>query len=251
MLSNNVGRGRVGGPATTAPGENGQFCGSFGCHFSDNFDPELSIQLVSSEGDTVTEYIPGEIYSLNLEIKHTGFPAGYGFQIVSLKDSDNSALNQFVDIPSGIHDIILGGRQYVEQNSRLPFDSIPLSWQAPPAGTGTVAFYGAGNAVNGNGSSSGDGADTSFLKIVEGAPSSIDELLSEAEPLSVTPNPVSGPVVFTSEFSIERVDIFDLRGNLIITVKDSNVDLSGLTSGTYFAKARGSQQIATARFIKI
>ncbi|NNF20533.1 MAG: hypothetical protein HKN67_01220, partial [Saprospiraceae bacterium] len=80
LMSNSGGRGLVGGPATTAPGESGQFCGSTGCHSSGSFSPKLDIVINNSDGEIVNEYIPGEEYTVSVEINAVGNPSRYGFQ---------------------------------------------------------------------------------------------------------------------------------------------------------------------------
>jgi len=237
LLSNNAGRGRVSGnPATTSPGESGQFCGTIGCHFGQNFNPDLVISLLDNQGNKVTEYVPGDVYTVTMEINHTGFPGGYGFQIVSLKDSDNTGINKWVDIPAGIHDVSLLGRQYLEQNSRLPFDSIPLSWEAPQEGTGSVTFYGVGNAVNGNGNSSGDGADTSFLRIIEAEISSISSLEDQGTSISLFPNPCQSNLFVDSKMNFDQINIFDQQGKRVLTSLDTEINVSELTPGMHFVE---------------
>ena len=112
-------------------------------------------------------YIPGDDYTVVIDIDHTGNPAGYGFQIVSLQDSDDTGINNFSNFPAQTSDVLINERQYVEHNDRLGSPTIELSWTAPEAGTGDITFYAAGNAVNGNGGTSGDTADTSRFSIRE------------------------------------------------------------------------------------
>ncbi len=249
LLSNNIGRGLVGGPATTAPGETGQFCGSFGCHFSGSFDPETQILFHSESGELVDEYQAGQTYSVSIKINHTGFPASYGFQIVSLKESDNSPVNNFINLPQAIHEVTLLGRQYVEHSTRLPIDSIPLSWTAPEIGTGNVTFYAAGNAVNGNGSSSGDGADTTRLIIKEATTSSLTSL--DRNPIIAYPNPVHNYLNIKADQKIYHSEIFDYSGRMLSRLSGKKLDLSNLEPGVYILKIFGEDLQKSTRIIKI
>ncbi len=212
FLSNSGGRGTVSGsPATTSPGESGQFCGSAGCHASGNFSPELEVKLVDDQGNAVAAYDPGETYQVNLIINHTGTPLGHGFQIVCL-DSDANAINQWGTLPGGIQKVNLLGRDYVEHSFPLSLDTIPISWNAPEAGTGDITFYAAGNAVNLNGSPSGDGADTVRMTFTENVTSSLDNPALLASHARVFPNPVQDIFHLDSKKSVLKIEVYDMTG---------------------------------------
>ena len=118
-MSNRSGRTRVSGQgATTSPGESGQFCGSVGCHLGNTFETDVQLELRDVDGNLVNQYIPGQDYSVNINIGHTGTPAGYGFQIVSLRDSDDSGINNFFDLPDLTQESTALQRQYIEQSNR-------------------------------------------------------------------------------------------------------------------------------------
>ena len=249
LLSNESGRGLEVGPATTAPGESGQFCGSTGCHSSGNFFPELEIQVFDLEGREIDRYVSGENYTVSLVINHVGFPSRYGFQIVSLKNEDTSVINNFVNIPDFIHEIELLGRQYVEHDFPLPFDSIPLSWIGPEKGTGDITFYAAANAVNGNGSPTGDGSDTTRLILKEAEGSSTEE--SMLSTISIFPNPAQNLISINAENDFGSIRIFDLNGRVHIESNNAQIDISGLTKGIYFILLKmETGTLHTARFMK-
>jgi len=199
----------------------------------------------------VLEYLPGELYTVSLKINHTGFPAGYGFQIVSLKDSDISAINNFINIPQGMHDVFLNGRQYVEQNSRLPFDSFPLMWQAPEEGTGSVTFYGAGNAVNGNGNSSGDGADTTFLRIAEAEVSALDNIGDDISALKIYPNPSFDYIYVQGDIAVDRINLFTISGQYIKSTDQTRLEVSDLRQGMYLVELIKGNEKKIEKLIKI
>lgn len=235
LTSNRSGRTSITGQGvTTAPGESGQYCGSVGCHFNGAFDPELKITLTDSQGNLVNNYIPNETYTVNMQIDHTGNPAGYGFQIVSLKDSDNSGINTWADLTSQMQGVNVDDRQYIEQRTIITNELIQLTWTAPEVGTGSVSFYGVGNAVNGNGTSAGDGADTSFLKIVEDEMSSFNEL--NLAKTKVYPNPATDYINIESDYSIRTFEIYNNLGQKFDSqlTNNNSIDVSQLASGVYF-----------------
>ncbi|NNE26409.1 MAG: T9SS type A sorting domain-containing protein [Saprospiraceae bacterium] len=250
FTSNRIGRGKAAGPATTAPGESGQYCGSFGCHFSGNFDPELQLSLINEEGISVDEYTPGESYKVQLIIDHSGLPAGFGFQMVALKDEDNTAINNFSNLPPGTHEINLFNRQYVEHSQRLLNDTIILDWSAPESGTGDVGFYAAGNAVNGNNTSSGDGADTTQLHIPEKMTSSLNAF-DWANQVNVYPNPANELIHISGRMDFINIEILDFNGQGIFQSNNSEISLSNISSGIYLIRINYPDGVVVKKLIKV
>ena len=241
FMSNRSGRGNVSGNgATTAPGETGQFCGSVGCHLGNSFNTMVNLSLIDVNGNETAQYIPGDDYTVIIDIDHTGNPAGYGFQIVSLQDSDDTGINNFSNFPAQTSDVLINERQYVEHNDRLGSPTIELSWTAPEAGTGDITFYAAGNAVNGNGGTSGDTADTTRFSIREEIVSSTSSFVQNLE-LNVYPNPTQDFITVESDQRINNVVIYDLQGKMVRTMDDTHADVSDLLSGLYILRARSEE----------
>lgn len=236
FMSNRIGRTFVtGGGATTAPGESGQYCGSVGCHFSGAFDPVARIEVIDQNDQLVSKYVPGEQYTIRLNADVTGNPAGYGFQIVSLKNSDNTGLMGFSDFPNNVREVIIGDRQYVEQSNRLGGIPIQFSWTAPETGTGNVDFYAVVNAVNGNGNTSGDGADTTNISLEEDLMSSTFEDLVSAQ-TKVWPNPAFDRINISSEEEIQSVRIINYLGQVVYQSQNdpsNSIDVSSIETGIY------------------
>ena len=238
LTSNRTGRTTMTGQGVSgAPGENGQTCGSFGCHSNGVFDPNVVISLLNDVGEEVTSYLPNQSYTVNLKINHTGEPAGYGFQIVSLLDSDETGINTFSNLTNQMQEVMVSDRQYVEQRNIIPNDLIKLAWTAPEAGSGPISFYGIGNAVNGNGNSSGDGAKSDTLKITEDLMSS-NTTLQNTE-LSIFPTPTTAFINIYSAEKVKAVSIFNLQGRLVLHNTNSNteINIQELNSGIYFLQA--------------
>jgi len=235
-ISNRSGRGATtGSGATTAPGESGQYCGSFGCHFNGAFSPEARLAILDLDSLPTTAYIPGEEYILSIDAQHTGFPAGYGFQVVALQNSDNGAVTGFHDLPQRTQEVAINGRQYIEQNNILPEAPVYLNWTAPDNGTGDITFYAAVNVVNGNGSSAGDGADTTQLVIAEDLMLSNETIAADASiQVSAYPNPTSGLLSVEADQPISKLTILDRNGLKVYSnTYKSRMDLSTLSPGLY------------------
>jgi hypothetical protein len=251
LTSNRTGRTTLTGQGVSgAPGESGQTCASFGCHSNGVFDPDVVISLLNEVGEEVTSYLPNQSYTVNLKINHTGNPAGYGFQIVSLLDSDETGINTFSNLTNQMQEVMVSNRQYVEQRNIIPNDLIRLAWTAPEAGSGPISFYGIGNAVNGNGNSSGDGAKSDTLKITEDLMSSNSTLQNQE--LNIYPNPAVEFINIYSTEKIKAVYIYNIQGKLVMRNSNTNtkINIQELSSGIYFLQALfESNQITHKRII--
>ena len=250
MVSFQSGWGAGSGPGTTAPGESGATCMQGGCHASGNFEPSLDVFLIDSDGNHTDKYLPGESYTVSLKINHTGIPAGYGFQMVCLTMNDDAAINNFSDLPTDVGEVTLLGRQYVEQTRRLPVDSISMNWTAPAAETGTVIFYAAGNAVNGNGSPSGDGATIGNFLFQEDVPSSTKDIFSNS--LGLYPNPANQLITIPSSLQVSGYQVYDLSGRSVLNGAENVVDISTVDRGTYIIQVTDTNgELYAERFVKI
>jgi len=217
--------------STGAPGENGSTCGRSGCHSSGAFSPSLQVYLTDSNGVQVSEYFPEEVYTVSLQINHTGLPGGYGFQMVCLDNDENLPINTFSDFPQDVGDLQINGRQYVEQNRRLPVDSIFMTWTAPAKETGDVTFYVAANANNANGGSSGDGAANGGFTFAEALGSSTSDIIKSE--FNVFPNPTFGDINIPETISINKVTVTDMAGRIIQSGQQHNMNISDAPQGAY------------------
>lgn len=193
-------------------------CGS--CHSGGNFSPTLSIQLL--DGNTpVTRYSPGKVYEARVSIAASNNPRGYGFQLVALSGAGNIRGGTFGDAPAGFSKVTLANRVYVEQSSVRSSPVLSIPWTAPAAGSGSVRFYSAGLAVNGNGGTGGDSPVQLNLPVI------IDE---DASSISLS----SSAVAFPAEGGTQSVTI---SSNTNWTVSESLAYLavsptSGSLNGT-------------------
>jgi hypothetical protein len=152
---------------TGAPFDNGGLnCG--GCHVLGTFNPTASLKMINTSNNEVTTYNAGENYTIRLSIIPTSGTPKFGFQVMSVKASDNTNLNTWgTSLPAEVKNTltISGGRNYIEQNSPFTSGIIDIPWTAPMAATGDITFYGVGNAVDGTGNTLFDNAVTTNLTI--------------------------------------------------------------------------------------
>ena len=235
-------------PASGAPGDN-RACSDSGCHSDGAFDPSADITLTDFSGNEITRYLPNTEYLVNVTINSSATvpPTGYGFQMVCLDDQE-SPINNFGDLPDGVREFSSGNRQYVVQSRRLPVNVISIPWTAPE--TGSVTFYSGVNAVNGNGTRTGDGATTATATFDQGSTST--EEISTAR-LWVFPNPVSDILTVLGSTE-DTYQLLDGNGKLVLEQKSDRIDMSRLNPGLYFLRVRdgaGVNKPIVKRVIKI
>jgi hypothetical protein len=113
-----------------------------------------------------SHYVPGEHYALTVELHHPdGDRQRWGFQLTAISAKKRTGAGEFVITDAPNTQKILGtfaGREYVSHSyfgtgiDAVGGTSWSFEWIAPPAATGAVEFYGAGNASNADGSKEGD-----------------------------------------------------------------------------------------------
>ena len=169
------------GDATGSPLSNRNCAG---CHNGGTFGTDTQVRLLDANGAAVASYVPGETYRLQVEIATTTAPGGYGMQAVVL-DARDAQAGAFGTPPSGLRVSARGSVDYVDHTRRLPDAVHEIEWRAPAAGTGTVSVYAVGNAVNGNGGTSGDQPDTGSLTVQEAAapPTYTQRSIAELRPV--------------------------------------------------------------------
>lgn len=271
LMGNKNGRASTppGAGNTGAPGDetaNGQPVVCNSCHTHSPITSLLDINVINSNGDTVTQYVPGQQYTARVTvIAVTGNPQGYGFQMIALKDAGNTDLDGFTDTNPNNYKIATvnsTGRTYAEHDNVSTPNTFNVKWTAPPVGTGSVTFYAAGNAVNKNGLNTGDGASFSSLQLTEGSISSAQNPDGERIALRVWPNPVATQAhisMHLQQAGEYRVAVFDLSGRLVwetfrqLPIGNNllHIPMEGWDAGLYFISASGYGIAANVKAIKI
>ncbi len=250
LMSNSSGRANIFGQGVTgAPGDSNKTCASSGCHASGAFSPSASLSVSDMDGNSVTTFKPGETYDITLSVNASGNPSAYGFQMIALLDDDSPA-SDWSDIGNNVQIVSIGSKNYIEQNSPSSSNEFSSKWTAPEAGSGPVTFYFAANAVNGNGSPSGDGGTSSQFKLFETTTSSND--LNE-ETITLFPNPTSDFLNISGENLDYEGTISNLQGQIVSTFnfsKTTTIDIGNLESGLYFVTLQNEDKFLTKRIVK-
>ena len=232
------------------------------CHSAGEFSPSITVDVLDN-GSSVNTYVPGQSYTLRVIAGHgSGMPAGFGFQAVALKATDDSQAGSFESAPSSIQFVELSGRQYAEQSSPSNNNTFEVEWVAPEAGTGDVNIYSAIVVADGANGSGGDGAaflnNPLVLSETLVSTKSVDGLL---EQMDIYPNPVANELRLSlnSETSGNYdLRIMNMQGqtayaeslSLISGAQHRTVDVSQLAAGVYTVIISDGNKSSTRRLVK-
>ena len=231
-LSNRNGRAAQANRGNTgAPGDetnaNGtpRTCGF--CHSASNISSNVTIRLINTAGDTVSSYLPGQAYTALVRVNGAGPAQGYAFQMIALRNADTTDIDGFLDQGTNNYKLatITNGRTYAEHDNISNTDAFAVQWIAPAAGAGNVTFYAAGNAVNRNGTSTGDGTSITALQVTESPVSSTSDIAETISAVRVFPNPAASSAQI--DFQLLRagnyqIQVFDQQGKRVYLV-DTNL----------------------------
>lgn len=159
-------------------------------------------------------YTPGQDYSFLVELEETGMTR-WGFELTALDDAHAAAGQVSAGAPDSAQVVSGGGKDYLTHTSTGNWRAVPdgpvgwvVDWTAPPAGTGEVTYWFAGNATNNNGETSGDHVYATAFTVAEaGADQTLNLMLSNV-PQSASRG---GPLRFraTIENPTAQVQRFD------------------------------------------
>ncbi len=232
------------------------------CHSGGDFGTNVSVSLLK-DGETITQYQPGETYTYRVTINASNNPSAFGFQTVALLGSDNTNAGQFGSPPSTTQVTTLDSRQYFEHAARQTSGTIEIEWTAPAEGSGDVKIYAVANAVNNNSSTSGDSPAmlNEPLTISEAVVSSIFNVDRLSVNLQLYPNPTTDWLnmevngASTGAYQMQIIDISGkvlLRQDLDISEKQfvKGFSVSTFQPGQYFLRLTDGQAVASQAFLK-
>ena len=249
----------------TSSGSNEITCAE--CHSGGNFGTSVKVEVFKSGTTTspITQYNPGQSYDVRVTVTTSlSVPSGggYGFQMTAMKNTTKTQAGTFGTPPSGMRVLTANNRQYAEHTTKSSSNTFKIAWAAPAQGTGNVLFYASGNAVNGNGDSSGDKPSDNFTTISERpVGTSAEENVPQKAEFALFPNPSSGQLlvsVANETSSSVRLTVFDLLGRQVqqedlgafMGTKMQVLNIQNLAKGTYFMRLQNGNQTQTKVFTK-
>lgn len=213
-----------------SPLSSAKTCAQTGCHAGTVNSGSGSLEISG-----LTEYTPGEKYTINVNVNDES-SSKFGFQAIAT-DNDDKAVGTIAVV--GKTEIqTIGGDDYVQHSEPGASGSFSFEWTAPSEDVGDITIYAAGNASNSDNTTSGDKIYSSSLtlKATETSIASIDE-----SSIRVFPNPSQGTInVDFGQEDVQTIEVFNLAGSLVHTdqvVNQNNVKIDNLETGIYLLKA--------------
>lgn len=217
--------------ATGAPFNKGKTCAQKNCHGGGHYGGSITTQLLGDDSIPVTDYIPGKAYVFKIALIPTkGVPGKYGFQTTCAKVADLADINSWGVFPVIAVNKLDKGHHYAEHAdlvNKLDSGTIYLPWNGPPAGTGDVIFYTAGNLANHDYAPTGDQIVNNNLtihEVVSGLNPSITTYNSRTEKNTYglflySQNGGSGLIRFHNGAGQQKVQVIytDMQGTTIQT----------------------------------
>lgn len=210
VISDNGIAGRNGSPGETT-------CNTSGCHTGNPLNASGGSIVIDAPGLANGQYFPGATYPINVTVSRSGAAIfGFGFEALRSSGANGGTLAITNATQTQLKNAVILGNSRTNVVHQLNAGvsstgskTFSFNWTAPVAGTGAVTFYAAGNATNGNGSTSGDFIYTTSLSLSESA-TGINETDNNAISLSVFPNPVNDFVNIRYQSLNQRASIIRL-----------------------------------------
>ena len=246
------------GGRTGAPSHNNSTC--TGCHGG---SAQNKVELISS--DIPEEgYVPGDVYEVIASIAETG-KSTFGFELKAEDEQSSNSGDWIIANPNETKKTNFNSVTHTSAGtSGEDGKNWVLEWRAPQAGSGDVTFYGAFNAANGNGSSSGDKIYVSQLKVKENKPVSVENASGPyTAEIKLFPNPVRHNLKVDATLSrhgswgvyiIDQGGLVQAYYEMPETKNDRrliDINVARLSPGTYSAHiVKGKERIVRS-FVKV
>jgi hypothetical protein len=177
---------------------------------------------------TSGSYIPNQTYTVTVTVSNNAF-SNFGFGCEILDASTNANIGTMVSAGTGVtFKTASNGRiNAVQSTTKSGTGSASFSfvWTAPS--TGNAVLYAIGNAVNGNGNTSGDKVSSTYSLSLVPDVTSVALNANHIQNLVVFPNPIKDLVniQFSANTSLNSVSfsIIDLNGKTVFEKKITSV----------------------------
>ncbi len=243
---------------TGSPGET--YCNS--CHSGGSDTTHVIITSIPAFNSN--QYMPGDTYTINITVENTAYNL-FGFGAEVLFTQANTDAGVMLNPGNGVKfmNATNGRKNAVHQSpqSGTGFYTFSFDWVAPTNGQ-SVTIYAAGNAVNGNGATSGDRPATSSLTITA-ASTGITTI--ENQNVHLFPNPANDHfyIEWNNPLNVNMVNIklTDIHSKQIYELASKHA-LSGnnrfkvdipdyVKTGVYIVTINDRQEILASRMLLI
>lgn len=255
----------------TGPAANGQgnltTAGCVSCHGPNNTNTKVNLGLIDATTSvpvTDGKYVPGKTYTIvELGSNTSASQSHFGFQVVSVNGSGSQAGSFGIVNATNTQPFSAGGLNGAEHKAPIAKSgnvfNPDIHWTAPVAGTGTVTFRIAVNAVNNDNSSAGDQPNVGTATLTEKTASSVNTL--EATRFRLFPNPAAGNMTLDMSKAPEgayAVKAFDMSGKVLLNrqlqvsggSKSFDLSTASLPAGLYHLLISGKDGQQALKFVK-
>lgn len=226
---------------TGSPGE--ATCAS--CHGGGSGTTSVSISATPAFASN--QYTPGVTYTITITVTNSNYNLfGFGCEILDASTNNNAGM---MSAPLGGVQFInaFNGRKnatHTSPQSGTGSTSFQFLWVSPS--TGTINMYATGNAVNGNGGTTGDMVGSTMLSLTP-APNAISEEQIHSS-IQIFPNPASHFAILHINYyntpQKAKIELIDIKGNKIATLAYTQLEYGennfhwlipeNISSGIYF-----------------
>lgn len=214
------------------------------CHSGGSGSTNVVIQSIPPMNNT--EYQPNTLYRMQIVVSNPNLN-GYGFACEILNSSNTNA-GTISNPGSGVQLVNLGQRKNATHNSIKTGSgsaTFEFDWTSPDSGAATI--YVGANAVNNNGSTSGDSPTNTSLTLTSSTTSSNSKFIDKQN-FIIYPNPVKNEFFIQTHEQIQNLLIFDITGK---SYSNTFQNLNGkykvtinelLTTGFYLVQMKTKNQ---------
>lgn len=78
----------------------------------------------------------------------------------------------------------------------------------------------------------------------------IDDVAMQSVSLQLYPNPATDRLMFSADMPVQRVQVFDMTGRMVMSSMGTELDVSTLPAGLYMLRAMGETGVGSKKFIK-
>ncbi len=203
-------------------------------------------------------YVAGTTYTITLTGTHSGV-ANFGFEITAEGDANakmgvftitNTAETELTNMQHAVTHTSSGTTPSNDSKS-WSFD-----WIAPVSGSGSITFYAALNAANGNSATSGDVIYNTNYTYTEDLSTGINNE-SQKNSFSIFPNPSTDVLnIQLRNTGAFEMTVLDLTGKQLMTenipsqIEIYKLDISILPKGMYVIQLKSENELLTKQFVK-
>ena len=218
--------------ASGAPGET--TCNDTDCHNSFALNSGSGSISIASPDLTDWAYVPGTTYTISVTVAQSSINL-FGLCFEALKPNGDNAGTLHAATGTQIKNKTVGGfqRKSITHNNNTGASAnshtFTFTWTAPTTDIGTITFYVAGLAANGDDHESNDYVYSTSQEVTA-ASVGLFEIMNYRESIHVFPNPATSKIQFNLTAVSSLVDeaiIMDLKGNTIARFPKNTWNISG------------------------